>query len=272
MEDTNTKIGIKYAWYIALALVVCVIIALVLVGTISKERDQIRHQYAEAQQALAYYKLQENDYKATQAVLEVTTKELDKLKIRLENVKNQDDLLRRDIELYIKSRYRRVSRIIAKTIAENVISKSRDHNISPELVVGIIEVESSFNPLSVSKLKTDPARGLMQVRAEFWGKKIGVENRFALHDIDVGIESGIKVFNIHLKEEKGNISKALYKYVGKDTKYVSDVYYAMGKFVTFRSTVDNQVDCGNGNGTKIKEETEKVNESESEQGTENHNQ
>lgn len=264
MEDRKE---IKYTkqtcWIILLGFTITVVIAIVLIAMIITNRDQIKQHLEEAQQGLKYYKSQETYNKVTKDTLEITTKELEKLKIRLENVKNQDDLLRRDIELYIKSRYRKVSKIIAKTIAENVIIKSRELNISPELVVGIIEVESSFNPLSVSKLKTDPARGLMQVRAEFWGKKIGVENRFALHDIDVGIECGIKVFNIHLKEEKGNISKALYKYVGKDKKYVSDVYYAMGKFVTFRSTVDDQVDYGNGNVTKIKEETEKVNESNS---------
>jgi len=255
----------KFPWFLSLGLAVCCVFAIVLINNISEERSTIKDHNEEMQQSLQSYKSQETK-------LTSTTQELEKLKTRLENVKNQDDLLRRDIEMYITSRYRRVPKIVAKTIAENVINKSRDQNISPELVVGIIEVESSFNPLSVSKLKTDPARGLMQVRAGFWGKKIGIENRFDLHDIDVGIEAGIKVFNIHLRECKGNISDALYHYVGKDKKYVSDVYYAMGKFVTFRSTVDDQVDYGNGNGTKNKEEMEKVNESDSEQTTENHNQ
>ena len=259
MEEKVTK---KTCWMIKVGLGLSIIIAIVLISIIGKERDQIKQQYIEAQKTIETYKSQEDFYKFLDAKFKITNQELKKLKSRLENVKNQDDILRRDIELYIKSRYRRVPKIIAKTIAENVVMKSRDNSISPELVVGIIEVESSFNPLSVSKLKTDPARGLMQVRAEFWGKKIGVKNRFDLHNIDVGIESGIKVFNIHLKEEKGDISKALYKYVGKDTKYVSDVYHAMGKFVTFRSTVEDQV--GYGNGIKTTEETEKINESDSE--------
>ena len=56
----------------------------------------------------------------------------------------------------------------------------------------------------------------------------------------IGIESGIKVFLIHLEEAKWNISKGLYYYVGKDKSYSDSVYIAVGRFVSFRSMIDGK--------------------------------
>lgn len=148
---------------------------------------------------------------------------------------NQNSLLKRDIEIYIRARYTRVPKIVAGSIAENVILYSSQYGISPELVIGIIEVESSFNPMVISK---KDARGLMQVMPEWAPKfKIKVSD---LHDIDVGIESGIKVFLIHLEEAKGSISKGLYYYVGKNKSYSDSVYIAVGRFVSFRSMIGSK--------------------------------
>lgn len=147
----------------------------------------------------------------------------------------QNILLKRDIEIYIKARYTRTPKVVAKSIAENVILYSGQYGISPELVIGIIEVESGFNPMVISK---KDARGLMQVMPE-WAPKFKIKVN-DLHDIDIGIESGIKVFLIHLEEAKGNISKGLYYYVGKDKTYSNSVYTAVGRFVSFRSTIGNE--------------------------------
>ena len=72
-----------------------------------------------------------------------------------------------------------------------------------------------------------------------WVPKFGLKRVSDLHDIDTGIESGIKVLKIHIDENKGSISKGLYYYVGKDKTYAGKVYESMGKFVAFRSTVDD---------------------------------
>jgi len=187
--------------------------------------------------------------------IDLCNDELSKLKTRMEGIKNADDLLKRDIFLYIDKKFQIIPRTVAVDIAEQVLRLSKQHEVSPELVVGIIQVESAFNPMAISKAN---ARGLMQVMPE-WAPKFGLKKVSDLHDIDTGIECGIKVLKIHIEEGKGNISKGLYYYVGKDDKYSSKVYESMGKFVAFRSTVDDdEVDIDlNGNG-KEKEDEEKV--------------
>ena len=168
--------------------------------------------------------------------------ELEKIKKRVENIKTLDDLLERDIKLYIKTNYKKVPRSVAENIASNSMKYGKQYNISPILLVGIMQVESGFNPMITGpKTKYGFARGLMQVMPE-WVKKLGVESNYDLYDIDINIETGCKVWLVHLDEEKGSISKALFEYVNGDKKYVDDVFKAMGKFVAFRSTVDSGKD------------------------------
>jgi len=167
--------------------------------------------------------------------------EIDDLKSQINEIKDQDDVLRRDIELYIKTTHPKVSSIVAHEIAKQTVNKSRQHKIAPELVLGIMKVESAFNPMAVGpKTKYGHARGLMQVMPE-WAPKLGLKNQYDFHEIHIAIESGIKVFLIHLEEGKGDISTGLYYYVNKDKAYVAKVYAAMGKFVAFRSTINDDV-------------------------------
>jgi len=145
-----------------------------------------------------------------------------------------DIKLREHIAIYIKKRYSKTPRIIAKEISKRVILLSKQYNLSPELVVGIIEVESMFNPLLES---SKGAKGLMQVMPE-WVPKLGLKNVNDLHEIDIGIESGIRVFLIHLEEAKGSVSKGLYRYVNKDSSYVERVYSSVGRFVVYRTIIE----------------------------------
>jgi soluble lytic murein transglycosylase-like protein len=147
---------------------------------------------------------------------------------------NSEDLLKKHIEVYIKKRYSKTPKIIAKEISKKVIVLSNQYNISPELLIGMIEIESTFNPFLQS---SKGARGLMQVMPE-WVPKLGLEDVNDLHEIRIGIESGIKVFLIHLEEADGNISKGLYRYVNGDSSYVEKVYSAVGRFVTYRSVIE----------------------------------
>jgi hypothetical protein len=183
------------------------------------------------------------------------TSDLESLSKRLDGIKDQDDLLRRDIELYIDQKFKLVPKVLCKDIAENVVKFSNELDVSPELVVGIIEVESAFNPMAMSNKK---ARGLMQLMPE-WAEKFGLKDVDDFHDVDVNIKHGIKVLKIHIEQDgKGNVTKGLYYYVGKDKTYADLVYKAMGKFVSFRYTVDD----GEQNGDENAEEgeTETLNE------------
>lgn len=152
-----------------------------------------------------------------------------------DNIKTNDDLLKRDIAIYIDKRYTTVPRILAVDIAEKIIEVSQKENVSPQLLVGLIEVESRFNPSAISSKK---ARGLMQVMPE-WAPKFNLKHETDLHDVDTGIESGVKVLKIHIDEVKGNITKGLYYYSGKSKTYASKVYESVGRFISFRSTIDS---------------------------------
>lgn len=152
-----------------------------------------------------------------------------------EDIKDNDDLLKRDVFLYIDKKFQMIPKIVALDIAEQILKYSKIENVSPILIVGIIEVESGFNPMAISSKN---ARGLMQVMP-VWAKKFGLKKVSDLHDIDTGIKCGIKVLKIHIDEQKGDISRGLYYYVGKNKDYSGKVYQAMGKFVAFRSTIDN---------------------------------
>ncbi|GAG47854.1 unnamed protein product, partial [marine sediment metagenome] len=97
-------------------------------------------------------------------------------------------------------------------------------------VLGVMEVESHFNPYEVSPKY---ARGLMQVMYKVWKKELNLENKHELHDIEKGIDSGVHVLRKYLDKEKNNMEKALKRYNGigrgSDPAYVKKVYTAMGK-------------------------------------------
>lgn len=159
------------------------------------------------------------------------------MKRQITKIKTNDDLMIRDIELYIKARYRRVPTIVAQSLALIIVSICKEENVSPELVMGIIEIESQFNPMA--RNDKSGAIGAMQIMPE-WSKKLGLKSVYELYNIPTNIKSGVKVLKIHINEDaKGDIAKGLYFYVGKDSSYANKVFQAAGKFVVFRSTIDD---------------------------------
>lgn len=139
-----------------------------------------------------------------------------------------------DIQLYITTNYPKVPEEVANIIAHRTIKLCDIHNINISLVVGMIEVESSFNPFAVSKVN---ARGLMQVRFNVWGKELNLKHKSDLHDIETGIETGVKVILIYLENSNDDLTKALQKYNGiaHGSIYSNKVYEAMERFETFRA-------------------------------------
>lgn len=81
--------------------------------------------------------------------------------------------------------------------------------LDPQLVLGLIEVESHFNKYAVSN---SGARGYMQVMP-FWVKEIGTKGQNLFH-LRVNLRYGCTILRHYLDMENGNLFRALGRYNG----------------------------------------------------------
>lgn len=81
--------------------------------------------------------------------------------------------------------------------------------LEPELVLGLIEVESGFKKYAVSSVG---ARGLMQVMP-FWVKEIGTADQNLFH-LRTNLRYGCTILRHYLNMEKGDLFRALGRYNG----------------------------------------------------------
>ena len=82
--------------------------------------------------------------------------------------------------------------------------------LDPQLVLGIIQVESGFKKYAVSKAG---ARGLMQVMP-FWINLIGSKDQHNLFNLRTNLRFGCTILRHYLDIEKGNLFRALGRYNG----------------------------------------------------------
>jgi len=81
--------------------------------------------------------------------------------------------------------------------------------LDPQLVLGVIEVESGFRKYAVSRAG---ARGYMQVMP-FWVKLIGQPNHDLFH-LRTNLAYGCAILRLYLDMEKGDYFRALGRYNG----------------------------------------------------------
>ncbi len=81
--------------------------------------------------------------------------------------------------------------------------------LDPELVLGLIEVESGFKKYAVSSVG---ARGYMQVMP-FWVNEIGTKEHDLFH-LRINLRYGCTILRHYLDIEKGNLYRALGRYNG----------------------------------------------------------
>ena len=81
--------------------------------------------------------------------------------------------------------------------------------LDPELVLGLIEVESGFKKYAVSSAG---ARGYMQVMP-FWVKELGTKGQDLFH-LRVNLRYGCTILRYYLDMEKGDLYRALGRYNG----------------------------------------------------------
>lgn len=136
------------------------------------------------------------------------------------------------MEQYIRARYTSVPKEIATLIAKYTDELCEEYDVSFILVVGLMEVESRFNPFAKS---SSGAKGLMQVMPNIWAGELGLEDPKDLHNIRTGIESGIYILKHYIDKNNGNLTMALKNYNGTSgNEFHSMVYKHVGRFALFK--------------------------------------
>lgn len=93
-------------------------------------------------------------------------------------------------------------------IIETVYQKSIIYGFKPEVILGIMKVESNFNPRAVSYRG---AYGLMQVNLSVWQKELKIDpNR--IFDVAYNIDTGLKILKNYLDLTHGNLKRAIHLY------------------------------------------------------------
>lgn len=141
------------------------------------------------------------------------------------------------ISKFIKKHNNRVPLLVADQISNSIITRCKADNIPTELIIGIIEVESLYDPYAIGPPvggnQRRRARGLGQILDAKSGR--GKISKDKLHNIDYNIVCTIDIIKDKLKATGGDVEKSLYFYVGKDDKYSAKVFKVMGEFRYFRS-------------------------------------
>ena len=114
----------------------------------------------------------------------------------------------------------------AQSIARWVYFYSVRFELSPELLLGLIAVESRFDHFAVSNVG---ARGLMQVMP-FWKKELGSESD-NLFEIETNIRYGTAILRHYIDRYK-TVDRALAAYNGSlgRAKYPNKVFAQMKRF------------------------------------------
>lgn len=96
-------------------------------------------------------------------------------------------------------------------------------DLNPQLVLGLIQVESAFRQYAISSAG---AKGLMQVMP-FWQRYIGSEEH-NLFDVRTNLRYGCTILRHYNNVEKGNLYRALARYNGSlgSDKYPNAVFFA----------------------------------------------
>lgn len=104
---------------------------------------------------------------------------------------------------YVKDKSERLE------ILRNVYCEARFHQLAPELVLAVIDVESAFNTWAVSSAG---AQGLMQVMP-FWPEQLGMK-RHQLMKVQPNIRMGCAILKHYYDRERRDVRRALARYNG----------------------------------------------------------
>jgi len=155
----------------------------------------------------------------------------------------------RGVSKYIYTVQKDKSVFVADYIAYSIVDLARISNVPVDLLVGLIHVESTFNPFAVSPKK---AKGLMQIcdlgRGDYDKTKKVYKEMFdqgRIFDCRYNIKCGIAILKDKVKKvqddrsgKKSNykrtvLEQALFYYVGQDPSYIDSVIQKRHDFSVF---------------------------------------
>lgn len=117
------------------------------------------------------------------------------------------------------------SLVVAKALVDHVHWEryrfaSEEHRLNfLSVLMGIIRVESGFNPAAVSNKN---ARGLMQVHWPTWKRYFSSPEQ--AHDLNKNLSVGTGILRLYMRQSNNNLRLALYKYLGtKNDRYADKV-------------------------------------------------
>jgi len=102
-------------------------------------------------------------------------------------------------------------------------NKSKMFGFHPNLILAVMQVESSFNPLAISAAG---AFGLMQVHYAVWKDELKID-KSRIFDIEYNIGLGLKILKQYYDLSGGDINRALFLYNNgykyQNTGYITKV-------------------------------------------------
>jgi len=174
---------------------------------------------------------------AEEAVVDIHKNNSTEIQFQIESFK-QDNKDIQNLQLAILKLQPKQTPLVAIIIATRTWNECKKKIIDPELMIGLMFVESSLKPLQES---SKGAIGLMQVRYSIWKeepelKDNGVTARDHLFWIDENIKAGTDIFKKYYEESGRDIGMTLYRYnTGSkklpektnvtDIKYVNNILY-----------------------------------------------
>ena len=118
---------------------------------------------------------------------------------------------------------------------------SRRTGLPRTLILAVIAVESSFDPMAVSRAG---ARGLMQVLPEAHPEKVStIGGERMLHDVDSGVQVGSRIL-LEYQRMTGNLRSALVRYSGAARNYVNKVLARKHNFDLIEAAVSSPLRSG----------------------------
>ena len=115
-----------------------------------------------------------------------------------------------------------IGEIVSKRILAAVYENSLQYDLSPELILSVIKVESEFNPRAYSNVGAVGLMQVMPVTGMYVGRSLGlwINGENDLYDIEKNIQIGV-VFLKGCIERLGEKRGLGYYYAGRHTQYYS---------------------------------------------------